>query len=207
MCHQRPGGELGGDGLGSDTMAKAWLCPFPCKVVSHWRRWVLSFYSFLSCGSRCIPLATVKKAAKRGQRWKIFCVLQTFCVLHSYFIAILRQKLWMPFPRDSMFALLWVVRGEIPDTLQSSCWSTTLLYFCCFFWILVLLPTVTLVWFSTPSPSRISRSRCLVSRQVFRQVLYCWVSRNRGVAEDLWGCFPKPLLPGWAMLQLFQKSV
>lgn len=48
-------------------------------------------------------------------------------VLGSYFIAVLRQKLWMPFPQDSMFVLLWAVCGEIPDPLQSSCWSRALL--------------------------------------------------------------------------------
>lgn len=64
------------------------------------------------------------------------------------------------------------------------------------FGLLVLLPTVTLFWFSTSSSCRSSHSRCLVSRQVFRQILYCWVSRNCEVAEDLQGGFPKPLLPG-----------
>lgn len=62
--------------------------------------------------------------------------------------------------------------------------------FCVFavsFGLFVLLPAVNLFWFSTPSSGRISHSRCLVSRQVFRQILYCWISRNRGVAEDLWG--------------------
>lgn len=71
--------------------------------------------------------------------------------------------------------------------------------FCIFvssFGLFVLLPVVTLFWFSSPSSSSISRSRCLVSRRVFRQILYCWVSCNHGVAEDLQGGFPKPLLPG-----------
>jgi len=64
------------------------------------------------------------------------------------------------------------------------------------FGLLVLFPAVTLFWCSSPSSSSISHSRCLISRQGFRRLLYCWVSRNRGVAEDLQGDFPKPLLPG-----------
>lgn len=57
------------------------------------------------------------------------------------------------------------------------------------------VPFFCLFVFSSSS-SRILHSRCLVSRQVFRQILYCQVSRKLGVAGDLQGGFLKPLLPG-----------
>lgn len=188
----------------SGTVAKAWLC----SVVFHWCRKGMSFCSCSSCGSRCVHSVKIGNRVEWGQWWKNSC---SFSRLFVCFMLLLKQFRGRNFEflfcrTQCLYSCEWsVVKSQILCT-----WIVGLEPFSNFavsFGLCLTSNCVPSFLFSTHSSSRILHSRCLVSRQVFRQILYCWVSRKLRLAGDLQGGFLKPLLPGWAILELLQESV